>query len=67
VIQKTSDTNEEAEKWISCNQPLWRACGRLFREMNFIIYRRYSEIQAPLKLGVWTTCSINFNWHPHKD
>jgi hypothetical protein len=23
-----------------------------------------------LKLGVWTTCSINFNWgeiHPHKD
>jgi hypothetical protein len=67
VKQKTSDTNEEAEKWISRNQPLWRACGRLFREMNFIIYRRYSEIQAPLKLVVWTTCSITFNWHPHKD
>jgi hypothetical protein len=30
------------------------------------LYNHYDQIEAPLKVGVWTTCAINFNFGPMK-
>jgi hypothetical protein len=52
------------------NSQLFKACSYLFRCASQETYEAYDEIDGPLKVGVWTTCAINFNWgamKAHKD
>jgi hypothetical protein len=52
------------------NKKLFAACGHLFRCASPETYQAYENVDGPLKVGVWTTCAINFNWgamEPHKD
>jgi hypothetical protein len=52
------------------NKKLFVACSHLFCCASPETYQAYKNVDRPLKVGVWTTCAINFNWgamEPHKD
>jgi hypothetical protein len=66
TIQLTKDTEDPARHWMQRNAKFWSAASNLFYNLNRNIYETYDEVEAPLKLGVWTTCTINFDFGPIK-
>jgi len=60
TIEKTSHTTTCSEKWIAENELLWKALNHLFKQSFPDLWKKYDEVVAPLKIGAWTTCAINF-------
>jgi hypothetical protein len=61
-IQVTKDTDENGKIWLNRNKKLFGVCGYLLKCTSKELYNHYDKVEAPLKVDVWTTCAINFNF-----
>lgn len=61
-ITSVTKNYEQARDWIEINTPLFNSLGYMFKKSFKTLHSTYMSCEAPMRLGAWSTCAINFNY-----